>query len=522
MSSSFRPTALATLAALALVSQTFASGRLALAPFVFAAPFFALRLLERTRPRDGLAAVFGIQLIAFLVQWRGYILAPIPVYVAVAIGYSLVGTLPYLAHVALARGRTSAWTTLAFPAALALTETVTRWLSPYGSWGATAYALPGDGAIGSLAALLGLDSAAFVVGFVAAAASWYLREGRGHTRACIALAAAGLGLWLAGTLADTPRSQPGTLRVSALFEPLSERSIVFDQSKAKALLGTPVTNAENAFVDIYLLNRIVPPALEPGVRAWFEGRQNALVEATEREAAAGARLIVWSEANGVALAHEEGPFIDRVRDIARRQHVVIVMTLNVKEIGVRLSDNRALIIDASGVVLADYNKARPVPGAEATRPGTGIVPVVDTAVGRLALVICFDADHPELVRQAARGRADLLVVPGNDWSDITPYHTAMAAWRSRELGLPMIRAVSSGDSAVFDAGGHVVTHQRTVVRGDGPMRALALVGRRRTLYGATGDALGAVVSLVGLAIAAVHRRSKREDETFTSDRSPAG
>lgn len=495
------------LAVLALLAQTFASGRLALAPCVFLAPLLALQLIERTSSRVGVLSVFGIQWIAFLAQWRGYILAPLPIYVAVSLGYSIIGTLPYLAQVALAKSRSSAWTVLAFPAALALAETLTRWLSPYGSWGATAYALSSEGAIGGLGAYFGLNGAAFLVGFVAAAATWWVREGRERRRAAFALAASIFGVWLAGTLADAPRSPPRVVPVSALFEPLSERAIVFDVTAWKSLQGTPMTTSDAPFVDVYLLDRSIPPAIEPGVNAWFEARQNALVEATEREALAGARLVVWSEANGVALAHQARPFVDRVRDVARRHGVVVVMTLNVKQPGERLSDNKALVIDANGEILADYNKAHPVPGAEATRAGNGIVPVVDTAVGRLALVICFDADHPELVRQAARGRADLLIVPGNDWSDITPYHTAMAAWRARELGLPIVRAVSSGESAVFDSDGHVVTHQRTVVRGDSPMRALAPIGRHGTLYGITGDALTAAAALLGLALAARHRRS---------------
>ena len=95
----------AGLAVLALIAQTFASGRLALAPAVFAAPFFALQVIERTRSRVGVACVFVVQWIAFVVQWRGYILAPPPVYVAVSLGYSILGLLPYLAHVALAKGR---------------------------------------------------------------------------------------------------------------------------------------------------------------------------------------------------------------------------------------------------------------------------------------------------------------------------------------------------------------------------------------------------------------------------------
>lgn len=49
-------------------------------------------------------------------------------------------------------------------------------------------------------------------------------------------------------------------------------------------------------------------------------------------------------------------------------------------------------------------------------PGTEPPPVVDTAVGRIAVMICYDLELPEWVRLAALAGADLLCAPVN-WPD---------------------------------------------------------------------------------------------------------
>ena len=47
------------------------------------------------------------------------------------------------------------------------------------------------------------------------------------------------------------------------------------------------------------------------------------------------------------------------------------------------------------------------------RPGDEPPPVVDTAVGRIGMLICYELEFPELTRQLALAGADLLAVPTN-------------------------------------------------------------------------------------------------------------
>ncbi|MDQ2795859.1 MAG: hydrolase, partial [Actinomycetota bacterium] len=51
-------------------------------------------------------------------------------------------------------------------------------------------------------------------------------------------------------------------------------------------------------------------------------------------------------------------------------------------------------------------------------PGTAAPPVVETAVGRIAVMICYDMEFPEMTRSVALRGADLLAVPTNwPWVD---------------------------------------------------------------------------------------------------------
>ncbi len=90
------------------------------------------------------------------------------------------------------------------------------------------------------------------------------------------------------------------------------------------------------------------------------------------------------------------------------------------------------------------------------RIGDGRLPVAATPDGRIAGAVCFDADFPEFVRQAAKGSADVFVLPVNEWKAIKDVHFQMHAFRAIETGVPLVRAAASGLSAAFDPWGRLL------------------------------------------------------------------
>jgi predicted amidohydrolase len=155
----------------------------------------------------------------------------------------------------------------------------------------------------------------------------------------------------------------------------------------------------------------------------LEANRARSAEAIEQAAAAGARLVVLPELassgygfadRAEALAAAEpvnGPTVALWRSLAERLDVVVVGGICERD-GDALR-NTAVVVDATGVRAA-YRKLH-LWGNEVGlfRPGDEPAPVVDTAVGRIGLAVCYDLWFPEQTRALALAGADLLAIPAN-------------------------------------------------------------------------------------------------------------
>jgi 5-aminopentanamidase len=75
--------------------------------------------------------------------------------------------------------------------------------------------------------------------------------------------------------------------------------------------------------------------------------------------------------------------------------------------------NSVAVVDRSGL-LANYRKAHLWDDEKRWfTPGGDVPPVIDTRLGRLGVLICYDLEFPEIVRHLALRGADLIAVPTN-------------------------------------------------------------------------------------------------------------
>jgi len=234
-----------------------------------------------------------------------------------------------------------------------------------------------------------------------------------------------------------------------------------------------------------------------------------LLERTVREAAAGARLVTWSETAGRVIASEEQQFVDEARQLAAQHGIVLILGLGVwRPDETPPFENKVVAIDAAGEVVWEFYKARPIIGAESPfiTAGDGLVTSVELDIGRVGSVICHDLDFPSLMRQASREEIALLVAPSADWPTIADMHARMAVLRAVENGATLLRPTSGGRSLAIDAHGRVTT------RVDFPedvMVALVSPASLRTVYGYVGDLFSwmCLFGLAALLVAVVKRRA---------------
>lgn len=117
--------------------------------------------------------------------------------------------------------------------------------------------------------------------------------------------------------------------------------------------------------------------------------------------------------------------------------------------------NSAFLIDARGQLAGRYDKRFLVPFGEFIPPGFGWIGKISSEAGnyasgtrpgtfpladhRLGLFICYESAFPHLVRETARGGAEVLINLTNDG-----YFGRARAPREQHLGLARMRAIENG------------------------------------------------------------------------------
>jgi predicted amidohydrolase len=120
-----------------------------------------------------------------------------------------------------------------------------------------------------------------------------------------------------------------------------------------------------------------------------------------------------------ALAQpSDGPFAQGMADLAR-QHGTAIAYGYPERAGDTLY-NSAVLLDASGVLIANHRKrlASPQSFEVMTFAKGASVTFADLGGLRIAIIICYEVEFPESLRQAAQGGAHLVLVPtalGADW-----------------------------------------------------------------------------------------------------------
>ncbi|RPE27858.1 nitrilase-related carbon-nitrogen hydrolase [Kitasatospora cineracea] len=432
----------ALLLLLGTVAQCFAvGGRFDLAPAAWLFPVLLLRFTRTGRAWWGGLGVWAANTVAALCWLVESRMGLVPVTVAGAAALSALLALPFLLDRLLAARLRPAAALLLFPAAFAGAEFLITLVSPFGTaYGNLAVTQDGDLPLLQLLPLTGSYGVAFLVGWFAAVANRLLeqRSWRPARRAVAVHLAVLLAVLGAGSvrLAFLPPRAP-TVRVAGVS---ADRAALDGQRAAFALVpGGSRRDLATA-----------PPAeLQPAVTAV----ERSLLDATRREAGAGAKIVVWPEGAVKAQESYAGSVIAHAQEEARRSGVYLEIGIETfGATGPAYGRDMVLLIDPAGAVRWTYDKAHPVPGSESYTPGDGEVPVVDTPYGRLATVICYDADFPALMRVDA----DIMLVPAHDWREYGLAHTRKAALRAVENGYALFRQDSEGVTAAFDRQGRVL------------------------------------------------------------------
>lgn len=374
--------------------------------------------------------------------------------------------------------------TLVFPVSMAAVDYFSSSGSPFGSFGAMAYAQRDVTWLMQTAAIGGLWIIPFVVSWFASVANFAWEEGwqwRKISRVVLVygsvllmVAAVGAGRLL---LAQPPAQQPV---VAGFSLPPGQVNALMAQLNSGDAAGFAATTRD------------------------LHARQLAEIRRAAQE---GAQIVALQEGAGIGFTADVAQLLADASALAQAEQVYIVLpTFAVDPDGQSQPENAVRIIDPTGAVVLEHVKFGGTM-FEGSRTGSGELQTVETPFGRLSAVICWDADFPDVLRQAGAQDVDLLFVPSNDWYELRDIHAGMATFRGVENGLAIFRQTGSGVSLVSDAYGRIVNRVDSFApeqTGDlvARQQVATPVGAVATLYPRVGDAFGwlMLAGLVGMVV----------------------
>lgn len=178
----------------------------------------------------------------------------------------------------------------------------------------------------------------------------------------------------------------------------------------------------------------------------------------DRASRMGADLVAFPEIYPqLALAHpyhhpepSDGGTIVRVCELAKR-HKMIIIWPRVEYDPSRGMRNTSILVDRSGEILGRYDKMYPTVGEleKGIVPGTN-VPVFETDLGRIGMLICFDMNFHEVRDALRRGKPDLVVFSSMYRGGLQAQALAF------ELGAFVVTAVTTELGLIIDRCGRIL------------------------------------------------------------------
>ncbi len=353
----------------------------------------------------------------------------------------------------IARGVSPAVAVLAFPSLATAMEYLVSELSPHGTFGSVSYSQGDVPVVLQIASATGLWGVSFLVSLApaAAAVAWRRRREPRSAMTGLAIAAAFLGLALGF----------GQLRLSS-SEPPGELPVGLAVSDIDAGSHFEAEHADEAM---------------PVIRAY--------ADRAVRLARAGAEVVVLPEKFvGVTPA-----YVDVARsalgDAARAGRAAIVAGLNL--VGAQERRNVAMVFDAEGRVILEYDKRHFVPGLEDGYRRGAAAGILTGAVPPAGVAICKDLDFVPLGREYARASVGVLLIPAWDFGRDGWIHSRMAVMRGVEGGYAIVRSATNGLLTVSSARGVILAERSSAEEAEVLLTAKVPMGFGGTFYSRTGD-----------------------------------
>ncbi|MDM8534797.1 nitrilase-related carbon-nitrogen hydrolase [Clostridiaceae bacterium HSG29] len=456
----------------------FSNGRWVLPLGTFIAPIFLIRFLRFHKPLKGFVFLIFAGFISNVFIWKGLIPVPDFVYYIMSFMMSLCTALAFLIDRVYSQRLKGIVSTLVLPSAFVFIDYISVSMNPGGTFGAlatTQSSLP----LLQLLSITGIWGITFFIFWIASIINW---------------------LW------DNAFNEQ-TLR-KAMWMYVVPLIIIISYGQISLVLGSTESTVKIASVNISKME--MQHIFNDKTDSVNEQINSNFLNNCEIAARSEAKIVFGNEIMLNMSSDKEDAYIEKVKAVAVRENIYIGLPMLIYPIenpGARPM-NKITWISPQGKVLFTYFKAKPTPGEGSY--GDGVIKYFDSPYGRISSVICFDMDFLKLIQQVSSMNIDIMLVPGNDWKEITPYHTYAASFRAIEQGFNLVRSASRGLSASFNYKGQVLSSQNYFTSKDTLFYSEVPMKGKRTIYAVIGDSFAWLCMFFFIIISVIFIKQKFE------------
>jgi apolipoprotein N-acyltransferase len=211
------------------------------------------------------------------------------------------------------------------------------------------------------------------------------------------------------------------------------------------------------------------------------------VEQTRAAAARGARLVVWSEA-GLRF-DPQVEHTAELRALAAETNAYLAIGYRARTPDGRYR-NEVTLLAPDGRFLYTYGKNHPGTFAGDYSDVKGVYPVVDTELGPISSIICYDLDYTDTARILTKRGARLIATSSADLPPLAHNHYTHLVFRSIENRVPTVKADNAFDSSIIDSSGRIQRLAITSDTGRATLLADVALGSGRSPWVSFGDWFG--------------------------------
>ena len=433
----------------------FFNGRWIIPIAAFLAPIFLIRFYRFHKTLKGFLFIVLAGWISNIFIWKGMMPMSGFFYYFLMFMMSVSTSLTFLFDRVYTQKIKGIISTLVFPSAYVLMEFIVVSTNPSGSYGTLAHtqsSLP----LLQLASITGIWGITFLITWTASTINWFWDNSFKWEQIKTGLLIYGISFLTIIIF--------GQVRLSIDNECSTVRIASINISKAA------LKNRHNANID-----------------SLVEEANNDFLINCKTAASSGAKVVFGIETVISLHKDKENEFIEKAKIIAQENSIYLGLPMEVipESFPEMRPENKIIWISPNGELLFTYHKAKPTPGEG--NYGDGIIKYFDSPYGRISSTICFDMDFPALISQVNNMNIDIMLVPGNDWQEIAPYHTYVSSARAIEQGFNMVRAASRGLSASFNYKGQILSSMDYFKTDDIILYSDVPIKGQKTIYSILGD-----------------------------------